>query len=127
MKLSDKYATLQGQPSGIARQMLATESHAKANKGKPRSDVHLEDAGTPAPITPEKGGDREPSANVAGRPPRVSKKKRAALQKQIDEIPAQSKAAKVKVWRLANPELYAEQKRRAADRQAKKRAEKDDG
>lgn len=35
------------------------------------------------------------------------------------------KAEKVKAWREANPEAYAEQKRRNAEKQAKKRAERE--
>lgn len=105
MKFDEKYASLKDKPSGIARQLT--------------------------PITPEKGGDRKPSAKVAGRPPRVPKARREKAKQALAEAETRTdkltKAQKVKAWRLANPELYAAQKRRTAERQAKKRAEKEQG
>jgi len=110
MKLDEKYAALKDKPSGIARRLMNN---------------------------PEKGGDRKPSAKVAGRPPRVSKEPRVPSSKIMSvgasaesvegavevEAPPSSKAEKVKAWREANPEAYAKQKREFADRRAKKRAE----
>ena len=109
-KLSSKFANLQGMPSGLARRVV-TESYAKANKGKARANVHLEDAGTefasrlaggrtPAPIIPEKGSDREPSAKVAGRSPQGSRKAKA--KKALAEAVKRSRAKKPEKYKAAH-------------------------
>lgn len=112
MKFDEKYAALKDKPAGIARRMTSTEddkSDAKIARKRLR-EVHAH---------PEKLVTLEQvKAEMAALEPNRAEKIETRTQKI-------TKTEKVKAWRAANPELYAAQKRRTAEAQAKKRAEKE--
>lgn len=109
-----KFAALQGLPSGLARQFVSgsrPDGQRQKAVASPAKAVAASLLKT-LPATLTTAGAIAEGRRQSGVP---------------QDGPPLTKAQKVKAWRKANPEAYAEQKRRNAEKQAKKRAGVADG